>query len=96
MSVESDPSFWQWVGGICMAIIGFFLKHLHGIVSNASSKKELTEAMKAIAVQRTEDQERAEIYRQERRDTEKLLFGRLDRQDQAIARIEGRLERVAR
>lgn len=36
-----DADTVKWAGGIGMAVIGFFLKHLHGKVDAAASKEDM-------------------------------------------------------
>ncbi len=91
-----DPDAVQTTAGISAIIAGFLLKHLHGKISEAVGKAELAEALRVVAVQRAEDMQRAELYRQERRQTEAAIFERLRLQDSTLARIDERTQRMER
>lgn len=96
MAIETINDAVQIVGALCATVAAFLLKHLHGKVQESVSKAELAEAMKKLAEQRLEDMQRAEQWRQERRDTENLIFERLGSQDKMLARIDERTARMTK
>jgi len=96
MAIETNGEVAQWIGGIFATLATFLLKHLHGKVQEAASKADLAEALRKIAEQRLEDNQRYEQYRRERLSTEVEIFDRLGEQDKILARIDERTARMTR
>lgn len=89
-----DQEIWKWFAGVFGVLATFLLKHFHGKISEAVSRTELVDALRVVAVQRSEDMVHLERDRNERRATEKAIFDTLREQDRVISRIDERTARM--